>query len=312
MILCAVQFLTVFQPASVGKNLQQNETQRSQTWVTPKVTAKGVSRHVFESKVAKTRVSFHVFLPPAYDDNPEKRYLTLYWLHGSGGGLPGIRPVCEFFSAAIGRGMLPPLIIVFPNSFASGMWCDSVDGKHPIESVLVKDIIPEVDTKYRTIANRSGRIVEGFSMGGYGAGRLGFKYPELFGAISMLAAGPLDLEFDGPRTKANPLERQNILESVYGGSLERFKEQSPWRIAKTNAARFKEGTPIRICIGEDDFTLPANKEFSKHLNDLQIPHELIKVPRVGHETIKLLAGLGEKNWEFYRDCQKTLQTFTSQ
>ena len=300
MILCAVQFLTVLHPGSVVKNPQQSEPQRRQVWVTPEITASRVSRHVFESKVAKTLVSFHVFLPPAYDENPEKRYLTLYWLHGSGGGLPGIRPVSEFFSAAMERGKLPPLIIVFPNSFANGMWCDSVDGKRPIESVLIKDIIPEVDSKYRTLANRSGRIVEGFSMGGYGAGRLGFKYPELFGAVSMLAAGPLDLEFDGPRTKANPLERQNILESVYGGSLERFKEQSPWMIAKANAARFKEGTPIRICIGEDDFTLPANKEFSKHLKELQVPHELITVPNVGHETIKLLTGLGEKNWEFYQ------------
>ena len=46
------------------------------------------------------------------------------------------------------------------------------------------ELIPQIDKSMRTIATREGRILEGFSMGGYGAARIGFKHPELFCGIS--------------------------------------------------------------------------------------------------------------------------------
>jgi enterochelin esterase-like enzyme len=205
-----------------------------------------------------------------------------------------------FFDAAIEAGKIPPMIIVFPNSFANGMWCDSADGKKPIETITIKELIPAIDSKFRTIAKREGRIVEGFSMGGYGAGRLGFKYPKVFAGVSMLAGGPLDLEFKGPRAEANPTERDRILQSVFGGKMETFRAQSPWRIAESNASKLKNGSNIRICIGEEDFTLPANREFAAHLTKLGISHAFITKPKVGHDTIALLTALGEDNWKFYR------------
>lgn len=271
-------------------------------WITPEVRAPKVTQHIFDSKAAKAKVSYHVYLPKVYEQEKSKKFPVLYWLHGSGGGLQGIRPASGFFDQAIESGKIPPMIIVFPNSFANGMWCDSADGKRPIETIVVKEFIPEVDAKFRTIAKREGRIVEGFSMGGYGAGRLGFKYPKVFAGISMLAGGPLDLDFKGPRAEANPALRDRILESVYGGKMENFKAQSPWTIAESNASKFKKGSNIRICIGEEDFTLPANREFSAHLKKLGIPHLMVVKPKVGHDTIALLTALGEENWKFYHDC----------
>jgi enterochelin esterase-like enzyme len=50
-----------------------------------------------------------------------------------------------------------------------------------MEAIVVRELLPEVDTAFGTIAAREGRILEGFSMGGYGAARLGFKHPERFG-----------------------------------------------------------------------------------------------------------------------------------
>lgn len=272
----------------------------SNAWVTREVNAPRVQQYTIQSQAAKTKVSYHIYLPKAYDLDRQKQFPVLYWLHGSGGGLPGIRPVSAFFNAAIQAEKIPPMIIVFPNSFENGMWCDSVDGKRPIETILIKEIIPEVDLKFRTIAAREGRIVEGFSMGGYGAGRLGFKYSHLFTGISMLAAGPLDIEFDGPRAASNPNERDRILQSVFGGKIEEFKAQSPWTLAEKNASKLKHGVSIRICIGEKDFTLPANRKFSFHLTQLGVPHSLAVPPKVGHDTLALLRALGEENWKFYR------------
>ena len=274
--------------------------QEEVSWITPEVKAPRVGQHAFQSLSAKARVSFHLYLPKVYEENKSRRFPVLYWLHGSGGGLPGIRPVSGFFDAAMEAGKIPPMIIVFPNSFANGMWCDSADGKRPIETIVINELIPEVDSKFRTVAKREGRIVEGFSMGGYGAGRLGFKYPKVFAGVSMLAGGPLDLEFEGPRAEANPRERDRILQSVFGGKMETFKAQSPWTLAEQNASKLKSGTTIRVCIGEEDFTLPANREFAAHLTNLGIPHAFVTKPKVGHETISLLNALGKDNWKFYR------------
>lgn len=272
----------------------------SAEWVTSQVSAPRVQQYTLQSQAVKAKVSYHLYLPKAYDQDKKKRFPVLYWLHGSGGGLPGIRPVSAFFDAAIEARKIPPMIIVFPNSFANGMWCDSLDGKRPIETIVIKEIIPEIDSKFRTIAKREGRIVEGFSMGGYGAGRFGFKYPHLFAGISMLAAGPLDPDFDGPRAESNPHERERILQSVFGGKMEEFRAQSPWTLAEQNASKLKSGLSIRICIGADDFTLSANRKFSNHLKKLGVPHMFVSEAKVSHDTLALLDAMGDENWNFYR------------
>ena len=91
---------------------------------------------------------------------------------------------------AINEGVLPPVIVVSVNGMVKSFYCDSCDGQCPMESVIIKDLIPHVDATYRTIARREGRVIEGYSMGGYGAGHLGFKYPELFGTV-VINAGAL-------------------------------------------------------------------------------------------------------------------------
>ncbi|MBU7580996.1 MAG: hypothetical protein KAF27_11100, partial [Porphyrobacter sp.] len=113
------------------------------------------------------------------------------------------------------------------NGLATGMWTDSADGRTPVETMLVREILPLVDRDYRTIASAKGRIIEGFSMGGHGAARIGFRHPELFGAISMLGAGPLDPEFAGPQARANPDLRSRVLDEVHGGSIERYRAENP-------------------------------------------------------------------------------------
>lgn len=161
-------------------------------WVTPAIEAPGVTRQVFRSEAVGTEVSYHVWLPREYQQRPSARFPTLYWLHGTGGGEEGIAPLCRWFQKAIREGRIPPMILVFPNGLATSLWSDSKDGRWPVETVLVREVIPLVDRSCRTLATREGRLVEGFSMGGYGAARLGFRHPDVFGSVSVLAGGPLD------------------------------------------------------------------------------------------------------------------------
>jgi enterochelin esterase-like enzyme len=206
--------------------------QKAPLWVLPEVDAPRVQRVLFDSKAAGRQVSCHVFTPEGYERDKEGRFPVLYWLHGTGGGLPGIAPVSAWFDAAIREGKIPPMLVVFPNGLASSMWCDSKDGAVPMETIVIKELLPHIDATFRTLAKREGRIIEGFSMGGYGAARLGFKYPQLFGAVSVLAGGPLGLDFAGPRATANPAERERILQAAFGGDLDYYRAQHPITLAE--------------------------------------------------------------------------------
>jgi enterochelin esterase-like enzyme len=268
-------------------------------WVTQAVSAPGVHFRTFKSRAAGTKVSYHVYVPEAYRRESNRRFPVLYWLHGTGGGLPGIAPVSAYFDNAIRSGKIPPMLVIFPNGLETSMWCNSKDGTVPMETIVVDELIPHIDSTYRTVARREGRLVEGFSMGGQGAARLGLKYPDIFGAVSVLAGGPLDMDFLGPRAQNNMDERNQILESTYGGDIEYYREQNPRTIAEQYATEYQR-VILRIVVGDRDHAAPENEDFSEYLTTLSIRHSFREIPGVGHSSMALLLGLEASNWAFYR------------
>jgi poly(3-hydroxybutyrate) depolymerase len=274
------------------------EAPKAPAWVTAEVKAPRVSFHTFDSAATKTKVSYHLYTPAAYERDAGARFPVVYWLHGSGGGGAGIAPLAKFVDEAIQTGKTKPFLVVFVNGLPQGMYVDWKDGSTPIESMIVKDLVPHIDATLRTIATRDGRMLDGFSMGGYGAARLGFKFPEIFRAVSMLGAGPLDPDFE--RTpRANPRSRDGLLERVYGDRAY-FREVSPWELAARNADAIQKDTLLRIAVGDRDGTFALNKDFHAHLETLKIPHEWTPLEGVEHDPMKTLEALGDRHWAFYR------------
>ncbi len=268
-------------------------------WVTPQVQAPRVSHHIFRSTATKGDVSYHLYRPTAYDTENTRRFPVVYWLHGSGGGLPGIPKVAMRFDNAIRAGNVPPCFVVFVNGLEMGMYVDWEDGSAPLESMIIRDLVPHIDATYRTRATREGRLLDGFSMGGYGSSRLGFKFPELFRAVSIVGAGPMQPELN--RTpRASPIQPEDLLRRAYGGKQSAFREASPRRLAELNAKSIAQSSLVRIIIGEQDETFQNNFEFHTHLQSLGIPHQWTILPGVGHDPDKVLSALGESNWSFYR------------
>jgi poly(3-hydroxybutyrate) depolymerase len=279
-------------PATVASDL---------AWVTPEVKAPGVSFHTFESAAAQATVSYHLFTPAAYDREPERRFPVVYWLHGSGGGLPGIPQVAARFARAIQDGKAPPCLVVFVNGMPDGMYVDWKDGSAPLETVIVKELVPHVDASYRTIASREGRALDGYSMGGYGAARLGFKYPDLFRAVSMMGSGPLQENLlDAPR--ASRRRAEEVLERVYGGDPDYFRSVSPRTLAERQANAIARGSLVRMVCGDQDNLLANNRAFHEHLERLGIPHSWTVLPGVDHDPLGTLEALGDTNWGFYRQA----------
>jgi enterochelin esterase-like enzyme len=267
-------------------------------WVTAEATAPGLRRRIIDSAAVGAPASYHVLLPPGYADEPPRRFPVLYWLHGTGGGLGGLPPVAARFEAAMRAGDMPPMIVVFPYGLASGMWLDSKDGSSRIETLLIGDLIPHVDACYRTVAARDGRILEGYSMGGYGVARLGLRHPQLFAGVLMLAAGPLQPElYETPRASAE--ERARLMQQVYGDDMDFFRQQSPWLLAQRAVAAGVPLPRLRQVVGSRDETYPANRAFHEHLNRLGIGHEYVELPGVGHSLPAVWSALGSASWNFY-------------
>jgi enterochelin esterase-like enzyme len=239
----------------------------------------GTKYQTFFSRTIQREVSYLIYLPPGYAAAPQHRYPVIYWLHGRGGTQrEGAGVFVPALDAAIRSGKIPATIAVLLNGMYSSRWLDSPDGKLPMESVIMRDLIPHIDSTYRTIPDRGARAVEGFSMGGFGAAHLGFKYPEVFGTVSMFSAALFDESSD-----------EDFLEAT-----------SPWRLVFKNAAVIRGRTLIRMIVGDQDPMLELNRKFDLLLASLNIPHDYIVVARLGHNEARIYKYLGDSAFLFYR------------
>jgi enterochelin esterase-like enzyme len=136
-----------------------------------------------------------VVTPPGYDENPNKRYPVVYFLHGYWVGVEaqqaGFR-LHEAVQAAAEAGN--PLIMVMPDGFSKlrGGFYSSSPTVGDYESFVADDLVRWVDANYRTIAARASRGLAGHSMGGYGTARIAMKRPDVFSSIYMMSACCLD------------------------------------------------------------------------------------------------------------------------
>jgi poly(3-hydroxybutyrate) depolymerase len=305
IVLCLLSLTFGMLESTIGQNLApQNSSDSKINWVTSEIEGPGVSFHTFDSVAAKSPVSYHIYKPKGYDQESTSRFPVVYWLHGSGGGLQGIPRVASWFDAAIEAGKTPPCLIVFVNGLAEGMYVDWKDGSTPIETMIIKELLPHIDSSFRTIPTRENRVLDGYSMGGYGAARLGFKYPELFKGISIMGGGPLQAELiQTPR--AGRQRAAEILQKVYGGDQGYFRSVSPRQLAELNAETLRTDSVIRQVCGDQDETYSNNIAFHQHLEKLGIPHQWQILEGVDHNPMKTLTALADSNWSFYNSVFRT-------
>ena len=124
--------------------------------------------------------NLYVYLPPGYESS-SRRYPTAYLLHAFGqdaekfvypatDGQRWTPPLEDVLDPVFGRMGAAPMIVVIPDGdtrYGCGQWVDSpVTGN--FEQYVVHDVIPHVDSTYRTLADAESRGVLGFSSGGFG------------------------------------------------------------------------------------------------------------------------------------------------
>jgi S-formylglutathione hydrolase FrmB len=143
----------------------------------------------------------YVYLPPGYDEQPERSYPCVYVLQGFFGALPAwktrtnnLRPTYpEMADALFASGSVPPCILVFVDAWTALGGSQFVDspatGRY--HTYLCEDVVPFVDTRYRTLATPAHRGLQGKSSGGFGAMITAMMRPDLFGGFATHAGDAL-------------------------------------------------------------------------------------------------------------------------
>ena len=155
-----------------------------------------------------------VFLPESYTTQKTRRYPVVYALHGYSIGAEQWSKeihVPQTIEGAFAQGA-PDMIVVLPDSKTvhnGSMYSSSVT-TGDFERFIAHDVVAWIDAHYRTITVRTSRGLVGHSMGGYGASRIGMKYPDVFGSLYIMSPCCMSARGAGP---VNP-ETEKSLESV--------------------------------------------------------------------------------------------------
>ena len=231
----------------------------------PTAPIPGVEHGVLHSPSMDRDIGYNVYLPPDYADG-KRKYPVIYFLHGAGGtessDAGGFSGLLRTESEA---GHCPPVICVFPNGGMSG-YRDNPDRKVMGETLIVKELIPLIDEKYRTRASSEGRTVCGFSMGGGGAIRLALKHPDLFSAAASWA----------------------------GAVGSRGTYVSPADMAKENANKIRGKVRFLLIVGDKDPTYATHAPVIEALKNLKIAHEYQVLQGVDHDLGAYYAQTGAK------------------
>jgi S-formylglutathione hydrolase FrmB len=193
-----------------------------------------------QSAILGYAVAYCVDLPADYSASATKRYPVLYFLHGM---FEDERSWAErggkdILDGMLAKGQLGPFIVVCPDA-GKTFYVNSFDGKVRYEDFFVQELIPYIDQYYRTLANRAERGVYGISMGGFGSLHIGFRHPNLFGAVSAQSAALLP-KFPNPFPATRRWQfYAQILQGPFGSPL--------------NEAYFEANNPIDLAEHPDAF-----------------------------------------------------------
>ena len=134
----------------------------------------------FWSKACGEWRRMYVYTPAGYEQNPSRRYPVLYLQHGGGEDETGW--IYQGFADVIldnlvAEGKAEPMIIVMVSGVAHPAGDPAADA---FNQMVTEDVIPFVDARFRTLADRDHRAVAGLSWGAKQAYDLGLGYRDLF------------------------------------------------------------------------------------------------------------------------------------
>jgi S-formylglutathione hydrolase FrmB len=255
----------------------------------PSADARGECLSV-PSRILGRSVPYCVILPPGYGEDATRRYPVLYYLHGLGDNQQMFLRSGAFnlVEELWDRQQIGDFVIVSPAGYAS-FFMNSHDGRFRYEDFFIQEFMPWIEKRYRIAARRESRGIGGISMGGYGALRLAFLHPQLFGSVSAHSAALMERLPAISVNNSPEAGRLQILGNVFGSPPDRlfWDRNNPLHIARTAELA---GMKIYFdCGSQDDYGFEAGAQALQNvLVSRRIAHEFHLYP-------------GGHNWSYFAE-----------
>jgi S-formylglutathione hydrolase FrmB len=213
------------------------------------------------SRILNRAVRYCVYIPSGYDagaaQHPPPRYPVLYFLHGLGDNEQTLfnSGGWTLLDDLRSQHKMGDFLIVAPEGKRS-FYVNSADGSVRYSDFFLREFMPQIERKYRIRGGRANRAISGVSMGGYGALRFAFAYPELFSAVSaqsgaLITESPRELD----TASQTGIPILSVLGPVFGKpiDLRHWTENSPFVLARRNAAELRKLAIYFNCGQNDDY-----------------------------------------------------------
>jgi enterochelin esterase-like enzyme len=182
----------------------------------------------YQSKITGKLRRAHVYTPPGYDEQLQQRFPVLYLQHGAGENERGwveqgrANFILDNLFAA---GKAVPMIAVVDTGYASRQGSEGAGPTSAFEEVMLTELIPLIDTRYRTIADADHRAMAGLSMGSGQTLNIAPRHPDRFAWIGAMSGPPrkgfdVKTSFDGVFADAAAFNKRTRLLWLSAGTAE--------------------------------------------------------------------------------------------
>ncbi len=229
---------------------------------TPMEVTGTIQEHLLQDETFD-ELPYFLYLPAGYNASEQQRFRVLYHLHGAMLPPGQARLECQFIGSqldvAVTENKIDPMIVVCPADVEGNrMWADSYDGKHQVARLVTEALVTHIDATYRTQAQPLGRILQGFSMGGFGAVVNGFRNPEVFGKV---------LVWDGALHEWDTISTsRRVISNKMFASQDYFENWSPSAVTQQTTQ------PLFMVVSQMNATRTMGARFQQHLDEIDLPY----------------------------------------
>jgi enterochelin esterase-like enzyme len=230
----------------------------SLAWEIADVPHGEIHHHFYHSKIANDDRDLYVYTPPGYDSRAKSEYPVLYLLHGfsdDASGWTAVGRANVILDNLISEGKAKPMIVVMPFGYGDievvGRPGDPWQSKRNLSrftDMLLREIIPQVESQYRVKKHRESHAVAGLSMGGAESLLTGLNHLDQFAWVGAFSSGNMHLDsFDAG-------------------------------FPKLDAEANKQLKLLWIACGTDDDLIKINRQFKSWLKDKGVQFTDIETP----------------------------------
>jgi enterochelin esterase-like enzyme len=243
---------------------------------------------IMPSRILKQDVRFSVCLPADYYDK-DFSYPVVYLLHGLGDDETSwleYGRISQYADAELEKGEIVPMIFIMPQGFRT-YYVNDYHDSFLYQDMFVNELVPYIDSMFRTIADRQHRALAGYSMGGFGALILHLKHPGVFGSAVPLS---ISVRTDEQYMTEYAPEWDEQWGSLFGAQgiegvgriTDHYRQNSPFHVIRQMPQDEMKNFSVYIDNGDKEQTLcRSNEELHILMHEVNFPHEY-RVREGGH------------------------------